>query len=108
MLRRVRPFHHLVEPRPQRRAFVPQHVGAALETVLFMHRVERVGPRKCLGGFKSGKRCFKPDASCDEHIFGYAVALRAVLGEQVCLYVRHFPIIFLCHFDGNSRVHDCG
>jgi hypothetical protein len=30
------------------------------------------------------------------------------LGEQVCLYVRHSPIIFLCLFDGNSHAHDCG
>ena len=53
MLCRVKPFHHLVEPRPQRSAFVAQHVGAALETVLLVHRVERVGPWESLGGLKS-------------------------------------------------------
>lgn len=43
-------------------------------------------------GRKAAERRFKPGANGDEQILGYAVALDAVLGEQVCLYVRHAPI----------------
>ena len=45
MLRRIEPVHFLVEPRPKNHAFLAQHVGATLEAVLFMHGLERVGPR---------------------------------------------------------------
>lgn len=104
----VQPLHFAIKACPKRHTFLAQHVGSALKTILFVHRIKWIFPRKCLGCFEPGERGFQFRANSDEHIFGYAVALGVVLGEQISLCVRHAAIIFVRNHLGNCRACDCG
>ncbi|HEX8431262.1 MAG TPA: hypothetical protein VF625_08235, partial [Longimicrobium sp.] len=84
----VQAVHFLVEPRPKGRALFTEHFGAALEPVFFMHRIERVGPRKGLAGFQAGTSVsvaqFYADTSIPCVLTGKRLQSSTTVGSTVC------------------------